>query len=124
MMMAIAAILSLATADTAASAQRSAFSKCLKESIEKAKSAKVAAEAFDAFARAHCAAPEAALRKTVVAFDMKNGISRKDANENATFELDDYFLGTTERYVAAVGPTEPEKAEAKTEQAAAQTPQP
>ena len=123
MMMVIAALFAAASADTAASAQRSAFSKCLKESVAKAKSDKVALGAFEAFARSHCSAQEAALRKAVVALDMKNGISRKDANENAEFELDDYFVGTVERYEYEVGASEPQKAQAKAEPPAAQPPQ-
>lgn len=120
----IASVLALAAVSySPGSDQRAAFSACLKESIAKAKSAKIASGAFDAFARSHCAAQEAALRKAVVAFDVKNGISRKDANESATLELDDYFLGTAERYEAEAGPAEPEQVQAKAEPPVPQPPQ-
>ena len=123
MMIALAAVLAVAAADTAASAQRSAFSKCLKESVAKAKSAKVGLDAFEAFARTHCAEPEAALRKTVVALDTRNGISRRDANENATLEVDDYLFGTVERYEYEVGSSQPPQAQAKADPPPVQQPQ-
>lgn len=120
LMVTIAAMSAAAFADTAASAQRAAFSDCLKQSITAAKASKIAAADFDAFMRAQCANPEADLRKAVMALDMKNGISRKDAAENAEFELNDYFVVTAERYQAEVGASEPPQAQAQ--QAEAQTP--
>ena len=104
----IASMLSAASADTAASAQRSALSKCLKGAVVSAKSAKVETAAFDAYMRTQCAAPEAALRKAVIAIDMKNGISRKDAAEGAQLDVDDYFVSTGERYESEMGAAQPE----------------
>lgn len=116
-MVAIASMFATAYVDTAASAQRAAFSTCLKEAVAKAKSAKVELESFNAFAKSQCAAQEADLRKAVMALDIKNGISRKDAAENADFELNDYFVSTAERYQAEVGASLPKQ---KPEQAQAQ----
>lgn len=110
----------LAAADTSASAQREALSTCLKQAIEKGRADKVGVEGFPALSRDHCAGPEADLRKTVMALDMKNGISRKDAAENAKLEIDDYFLVSAERFEAEVGRSKPV---AET-QAQAEIPQP
>ncbi len=96
----IAALFAAAPIDLAASAPRAAFAACLKQAVSQAKSSKVAVDAFDAFVRGQCAASEADLRKAVIAIDVKNGVSRKDANENAELELEDYFLMTLERYEA------------------------
>lgn len=111
--LAIASTLAFASADTSASAQRSALSKCLKEAAAKAKSDDVPAEGFDAFARAQCSAPEADLRKAVMAIDLRNGISRKDAAENANLDVDDYYLSTAERYEAEVAARAPKKVQAE-----------
>lgn len=110
-----AAMFAAAAADTAANAQRSAFSTCLKQAIVSGKSAKVEVSAFDAYVRTQCAEPEAALRKAVIGIDLKNGISRADADENAKIELDDYFVGTIERYTAEMG-GEPEQQQAAVQQ--------
>lgn len=119
---AIASMFAVASVDTAASAQRSALSKCLKESVAKAKSAKVEVDAFDAYMRSQCAAQEADLRKAVIAIDVKNGISRKDAAENADMDVGDYFVSTGERYEAEVGRSQPKQAQAEAEPV--QLPQP
>lgn len=119
---AIASMFAVASVDTAASAQRSALSKCLKESVAKAKSAKVEVGAFDAYMRSQCAAQEADLRKAVIAIDVKNGISRKDAAENADLDVGDYFVSTGERYEAEVGRLQPKQAQAEAEPV--QLPQP
>lgn len=119
---AIASMFAVATVDTAASAQRSALSKCLKESVAKAKSAKVEVGAFDAYMRSQCATQEADLRKAVIAIDVKNGISRKDAAENADLDVGDYFVSTGERYEAEVGRLQPKQAQAEAEPV--QLPQP
>lgn len=120
----IASMFAAASVDTAASAQRGAFSTCLKEAVARAKSDKLASDAFDSFARAQCAGPEADLSKAVVALDLKNGISRKDAAENARLELDDYFVVALERYQAEAGRSIPAQAQAQAQtQAQAQPPQ-
>ena len=96
----IAALFAAGQTDLAASVPREAFATCLKQAVSQAKSSKIAVNAFDAFVRGQCAASEADLRKAVIALDIKNGVSRKDANENADLELEDYFLMTLERYEA------------------------
>lgn len=118
-MIAIASMLAAASADTAASAQRSSLSNCLKQSVDRAKSEKVAVDAFEAYMHSQCAAPEGELRKAVIAIDVKNGISRKDAAENAELDVGDYFVATAERYEAEVSASQPKKIEAQ-----AQAPQP
>ena len=117
----IASMFAAASLDTAASSQRSALSKCLKESIANAKSAKVEVGAFEAYMRSQCSSPEADLRRAVIAIDVKNGISRRDAAENARLDVDDYFRSTAERYEAEMGASQPRKDQA---QAQAQQPAP
>ena len=104
----ITATLALASADLAASAERSALSTCLKASVESAKAAKIEPTAFDAYMHSQCASQEDGLRKAVIAIDVKNGISRKDATENADLDVGDYFAGTAERYEYELGAAQPE----------------
>jgi hypothetical protein len=78
--------------DTAAKAPRTAFAECLKQALAEARTQKVAADAFDAFARTQCATTEDALKKAVMAIDVRNGIARKDAADNARQEMDDYYV--------------------------------
>lgn len=107
----IVSTLAAVSMDTSASAQRSALSKCLKESAASAKSAKVPVDGVEAYMRSQCAAPEADLRKAVTAIDVKNGISRADAAENANLDVDDYFISTADRYRAEVAASEPQQPE-------------
>jgi hypothetical protein len=104
--------LAAVSVDTAASAERSALSKCLKESVASAKSGKVPVAGFEAYMRSRCAAPEADLQKAVIAIDVKNGISRADAAENAKLDSDDYFISTADRYGAEVAAAEPQQPQA------------
>ena len=117
----VATLLAAAPLDTAASTQRSALSSCLKETLAKAKSEKVGTGDFEALMRSRCAEQEAKLREAVMAIDIKNGISRKDAAENAQMDVDDYYVGTGERYAAEVEAQQPQQA--KLEAAAAAQPQ-
>jgi hypothetical protein len=99
-MMIVAFVASMAVPiDLAATAPRSAFVDCLRKAATDAKAQKVALDNFEAFARTQCAAPEEALKKAVMAIDLKNGISRKDAAENARLELNDYYVGAREHFV-------------------------
>ena len=64
-------------------APRDAFKACLKQGDAKAKSEKVAADGYDAYLRNACSAQTSSLRSALIAFDLKNGISRKSAAEGA-----------------------------------------
>lgn len=97
MLMGLAAMAAMA-ADTAASGPRTAFSDCLRTALRQAKNDKMPVESFDGFMRGHCTAEAGALTKAVIAIDVKNGVSRKEAAENARLELDDYYVGMFERY--------------------------
>jgi hypothetical protein len=103
--------LAAVSVDTSASAERSALSKCLNESVASAKSAKLPVDGFEAYLRSQCAAPEADLRKAVIAIDVKNGISRADASENAKLDVDDYFISSADGYGAEVARSEPQQPE-------------
>ncbi|MCW3798658.1 hypothetical protein OMW55_12655 [Sphingomonas sp. BN140010] len=70
---------------------RSAFVACLKQAATAAKAPEVTADSFAGYARSHCAAQQTALVEAMVAFDVRNGASRKSAVEGADMAVDDYL---------------------------------
>jgi hypothetical protein len=79
---------------------RSAFVTCLKQAATAAKPGEVTAETFPAFARSHCAAQQQALSDAMIAFDMRNGVSRRSAVDGAGLAVDDYLESARNLYAA------------------------
>lgn len=96
----------LASAMLAAGAggPREAYSACLNDAVASAKAAKVPADGFKAYAHQNCAAAEDSFRKTLAAFNIKNGMGRKSATEDAQVQIDDYVFSADDRYRFAVAP--------------------
>ena len=83
--------------------QRQAFVTCLREAVASAKTDKVAGDAFDAYVRSKCAPIEQSFTASMVAFDLKNKVPRKQAASDAKLQIDDYVAGAVDRYKAATG---------------------
>ena len=79
---------------------RSAFVGCLREAAASAKPPAVPVDGFVAFARARCTAQEEALKGAMIAFDVRNGSSRKAAAEGAQFTIDDFVETARSNYAA------------------------
>jgi hypothetical protein len=79
---------------------RSAFVGCLREAATRFKPPGVPVDAFAAQARARCVAQEEAFKTAMIAFDMKNGSSRKSAAEGAQFAIDDFVETARSNYEA------------------------
>lgn len=79
---------------------RSAFVGCLREAAASAKPPAVPVDGFVAFAKGRCTTQEEALRAAMVAFDVKNGSSRKAAVEGAQFTIDDFVETARSNYAA------------------------
>lgn len=77
---------------------RDAFRDCLKQASSSAKSEKVVADNFEAYARSKCSVQSDTLRKALIAFDMKNGMARKAAASGADLTVDDYLASPVEKY--------------------------
>lgn len=88
----------LAGVDMAASTQRKALVVCLKDAQSKAKTEKIAPAGFNAYAQTACTKQMEALKAALIAIDMKNGIGRRDAAENAKMDIDGYFATADDRY--------------------------
>lgn len=86
---------------------RKAYSACLNDAVASAKAAKIPADGFKAHAHQTCAAVEATFRKELAAFNMKNGMGRKTATEDAQIQIDDYVYTADERYRFSLQPPKP-----------------
>lgn len=81
---------------------RQAYSACLRDAVANAKAANVTGDGFKAYARESCAAAEAPFKQTLVAFNVKNGMSRKSAADDADVQIDDYLFSAEDRYRASL----------------------
>jgi len=82
----------------AASADRTAYVSCLKDAVASAKGANVGVDAFKDYAHKACAAVEDGFKAKLVSFNVKNGMSKKAAAEDAEVQLEDYVYTAEERY--------------------------
>lgn len=95
----IASAISLvAVQNAAANSARSALTDCLRAAVTQAKSSKVAPDAVVEQMKQACAAQAGKLKAALVAIDVKNGISRKQASADADLQLDDYYAAQEDRY--------------------------
>jgi hypothetical protein len=79
-------------------APRDAFRACLRQANTKAQSQKVGAEAYEAFIRTACTVEHDTLKTAIVAFNMKNGMARKAAADDAEFTISDYVGSMVDNY--------------------------
>lgn len=94
----IASVIAVAMMMQTAAADRSAYVACLKDAVASAKGANVTTDAFKAYAHTTCASVEGGFKSKLVAFNVKNGMSKKAAAEDAQVQLDDYVYTAEERY--------------------------
>ncbi|MFP5329316.1 MAG: hypothetical protein ACLGHC_04160 [Alphaproteobacteria bacterium] len=88
----------------AGNADRTAYVSCLKNAVVSAKSANVGVDAFKDYAHKTCAAIEESFKAKLVAFNLKNGMSKKAAAEDADIQLEDYVYTAEERYRYSLEP--------------------
>ena len=74
------------------------FRACLREAVNKAGKDKVTGDAYEAYARNACSVEMSALKSAVVAFRMKNGMSKKAAGDDAEMTVDDYVATSVDKY--------------------------
>jgi len=88
----------LIASQAAINAPRTAFTACLKQADAKATSEKVAGDAYEAYVRNTCSAQLDALRSAMVGFNLKNGMGRRTATEDANMMIDDYLASSIDHY--------------------------
>ena len=118
--LAAATAIYLIAGQAAINAPRTAFTACLKQAEPKATSQKVAGDAYETFVRNTCGAQLDALRSALVGFNVKNGMARRAATEDANMMIDDYLASSIDHYKFMVSTNEPPRAAAAAP-AAAQT---
>ena len=79
-------------------APTTAFRGCLKEAAAKASAEKVGPDAIEAYLRNACTVQMQSLKSAVVAFRVKNGMSRKAAAADADMTAEDYVATPVDNY--------------------------
>jgi hypothetical protein len=75
-----------------------AFRGCLREATAKATQEKVGADAVEGYLRNACTVQMDSLKAALVAFRVKNGMSKKNAAEDAAMTVDDYVATPVDNY--------------------------
>lgn len=80
--------------------KRDNYMSCLDKAFAAAKEQKLPAEALDASLRSSCTAAEEPFKASLIAFDLKNKVARKQAAADAQLQVDDFVTSLVERYRA------------------------
>lgn len=94
----VASAINLAGLQASIAAPTDAFRSCLREAAVKAKGEKVGADGIDAYLRNACTAQMGTLKDALVAFRVKNGMTRKQALSDASMTVDDYVSTPADNY--------------------------
>lgn len=76
------------------------FVQCLKGAAAQAKTQKIGADGFVAFARTTCAASEEPFKASLVSANVSHGMSRKDSVSDAASQVSDYYTEWHDNYAA------------------------
>jgi hypothetical protein len=88
--------LSMLQASVAAPTQ--SFRSCLREAATKATSEKVSGDNIEAYLRNACTTQMSTLRDALIAFRLKNGMTKKAASADADMTVDDYVSTPADNY--------------------------
>lgn len=125
-----ASAVSLTLMQASIAAPTDAFRGCLREAAAKATSEKVAGDKIEDYLRGACTVQMTALKDALVAFRVKNGMSRKAALDDADMTLEDYVATPADKYKFMIDFNAPKQqsaaapAPAQATPAAAQQPSP
>ena len=93
-----ASAISLAAAQATIAAPTSAFRGCLRDAASKAKTEKVPGDGIEAYLKTACTGQMGTLKDALIAFRMKNGMTRKAASSDANMTVDDYVATPADNY--------------------------
>jgi hypothetical protein len=94
----IASAINLTALQASITAPTDAFRACLREAATKAKSDKVPGDGIEAYLKTACTGQMGTLKSALIAFRMKNGMSRKAAGADAEMTVDDYIATPADNY--------------------------
>lgn len=107
MILTMASAMYLAGLQAAITGPRIAFTNCLKKAEVSAKAEKIAPDAYAEYLRAACGAQGDRLKSALVAFDVKNGVSRTRASNDASMDVTDGFTASAKTYKYAASAEAP-----------------
>lgn len=93
-----ASALALVALQASITAPTSAFRGCLHDAAAKATTEKVSADTIETYLRNACTVQMGTLTSAIVAFRMKNGMSKKAAADDAEMTIDDYVSTPADNY--------------------------
>jgi hypothetical protein len=93
-----ASALTLAALQASIAAPTTAFRGCLHDAAAKATSDKVSADTIETYLRNACTVQMGSLKDALVEFRIKNGMTRKEAGEDAEMTIDDYVSTPADNY--------------------------
>src|SRR6476660_10177508 len=94
----VASAINLVAMQASISAPTDAFRGCLREAATKAKSDKVPGDGIEAYLKTACTGQMGTLKDALIAFRMKNGMTRKAAASDAEMTVDDYVATPADNY--------------------------
>ena len=93
-----ASALILAALQASIAAPTSAFRGCLHDAAAKATNEKVSGDTIEKYLRSACTPQMGSLRDALVAFRIKNGMTKKAAAEDAEMTIEDYVATPADNY--------------------------
>ena len=94
----VASAINLTALQASISGPTDAFRGCLREAAAKAKGEKVGGDAIEDYLRKACTSQMGTLKDALIAFRLKNGMSRKAASSDADMTVDDYVATPADNY--------------------------
>jgi hypothetical protein len=104
-----ASTLTLAALQASIAAPTSVFRSCLHDAATKATNEKVSADAIETYLRGACTPQMGSLKDALVAFRIKNGMTKKAAAEDAEMTIEDYVATPADNYKFLVQQNAPPK---------------
>jgi hypothetical protein len=107
-----ASAITLAALQASIATPTTAFRGCLHDAAAKATSEKVSADTIETYLRGACTAQMGSLRDALVAFRLKNGMTKKAAADDAQMTIDDYVTTPADNYKFMAQQNKPQQAPA------------
>lgn len=93
-----ASALTLAALQASLAGPTTTFRGCLHDAADKATTEKVNADTIETYLRTACTVQMDALKDAIVAFRVKNGMSKKAAADDAEMTIEDYVATPADNY--------------------------
>ena len=93
-----ASALTLAALQASIAAPTSEFRGCLRSAADRATGEKVSGDTIETYLRNACTVQMGSLRDALIAFRLKNGMSKKAAADDAQMTIDDYIATPADNY--------------------------